>query len=771
MSNDTHDGSGSDQAPEPVDLGFEISWTPNGRSGAGTIVLELPDGPYTESLKIVSSKARADLVDQVRGRVSEVQIPHLAAQLEQIASAEAEEQASAPAGSDSLRDRLAAHILAKDDVELFHDMEKEENAFVTISKPDGALTYGLGSGFVWKWIAGICFKELHEAAPETAIKEVINTLEAHACFEGLGIAIGLRSAWVGEGIAIDLANTNGEIALVNAAGWTVVESRSVAVRFPRRDAALPLPTPAMGGSVSDLRPLVNLQSNEHWTLLLCTLVAHLYPDGPYPVLVITGEQGSAKSSLCRYFQRLVDPNKGQLRRPPANEVDLMVAGALVHLLAYDNLSGVSASLADSICTVATGGGMSRRKLYTDSEEVIIHIQRPVLINGIDDFDQRSDLLDRAVVLELEPISAAERRDETELERMFDDVAPGMFGAVLTALSAGLRRIQDVQLTELPRMADFARRATASEAALGFESGAFMRAYESNRLAAQGMSLGQSPFALAISAFAHKVRAWRGPMEELRRVVMTYAESVPGRNSNWPATASAAGKQLRRFITPLRAHGVDVVVGGRETGKARTRLVDIRLLEDTLPPAADMSDMSDRRIGDSLSKASKQKRDADGPESLFAIQENEENCRSSRSTCPTASPSGGEQDIAAEIPDMSDRSTKVSRPTKSPVENLSEGGLGTSDMSDRRFGETSSSASVLEEPDGGYQEEVVPQWLWGGPEHEAQEPAAPTNAGISRSTCPTCPPVDDAQDSHAAGSSELPYSELVDLFRDHPGVQA
>ena len=60
-------------------------------------------------------------------------------------------------------------------------------------------------------------------------------------------------------------------------------------------------------------------------LVLMWLVAALYPDGPYAVLALGGVQGSAKSLTCRMLRRLVDPNMADLRAPPRNEDNLLVA--------------------------------------------------------------------------------------------------------------------------------------------------------------------------------------------------------------------------------------------------------------------------------------------------------------------------------------------------------------------------------------------------------------------------------------------------------------
>ena len=61
------------------------------------------------------------------------------------------------------------------------------------------------------------------------------------------------------------------------------------------------------GSLAPLLKYVNVEHAD-LPLLIGWLTAALRPTGPHPILVITGEQGSAKSTLARICRLLVDPH-------------------------------------------------------------------------------------------------------------------------------------------------------------------------------------------------------------------------------------------------------------------------------------------------------------------------------------------------------------------------------------------------------------------------------------------------------------------------------
>ena len=102
-------------------------------------------------------------------------------------------------------------------------------------------------------------------------------------------------------------------------------------------------------------------------LVVAWLLAALQRGGPYPVLVIAGEQGSAKTMLTKILRTLIDPNAAPTRALPREERDLMIAANNGHILAFDNLSGLPSWLSDALCRLASGGSFAIRQLYTDCD--------------------------------------------------------------------------------------------------------------------------------------------------------------------------------------------------------------------------------------------------------------------------------------------------------------------------------------------------------------------------------------------------------------------
>jgi hypothetical protein len=293
--------------------------------------------------------------------------------------------------------------------------------------------------------------------------------------------------------------------------------------------------------------------------------------GPYPVLVLSGEQGSAKSTFSAVLRSLLDPNTAPLRALPREDRDLFIAANNGHVMAFDNVSGLPAWISDTLCRLATGGGFAVRQLYTDQDEVLFDAARPVILNGIEDIVARPDLADRAIFLTLEPIPENRRRPEKELWAEFDAARPQLLGVLLDAVCHGLKRLPDTHLDNLPRMADFALWATACETAL-WPAGTFVAAYAGNRDEAIDGVIEADPIGSAIRSMMNMRTEWTGTASDLLGALDREVVEKVRKSKAWPSSARALSGRVRRAATFLRKIGIDIAF--EREGRARTRTIRI-----------------------------------------------------------------------------------------------------------------------------------------------------------------------------------------------------
>jgi hypothetical protein len=292
--------------------------------------------------------------------------------------------------------------------------------------------------------------------------------------------------------------------------------------------------------------------------------------------VLSGEQGSAKSTFAAILRALLDPNSAPLRALPREDRDLFIAANNGHVLAFDNVSGLPPWISDTLCRLATGGGFAVRQLYTDQDEVLFDATRPAILNGIEDVVTRPDLADRAIFLTLEPIPEHQRRPEREFWAEFELERPEILGALLDAIVLGLRRLPEIRLEKLPRMADFALWGIACEGAL-WEKGTFWRAYTGNREEAVETIIDADPVASAVRSLVATQTVWTGTASDLLGALGHVAGETLRKAKTWPATPRALSGRLRRAATFLRKTGIEISFS--KEGRARTRSIRISMAAD------------------------------------------------------------------------------------------------------------------------------------------------------------------------------------------------
>jgi hypothetical protein len=201
---------------------------------------------------------------------------------------------------------------------LFHTPNGE--AFASIVVNEHAETHRVSSNDFSHWLGRLYYKETGKPASAQCMKEAIKTIEAEC------------------------------------------------IKFCWNQGMSPLPVPKLQGSIDQLRPFLNFENESDWVVLVSWLVSCMRPDRPFPILVLQGEQGTAKSTTARLLRDLIDPSTVPSQSMPRSERDLVIAASKSWVLNLDNLSSLSPDMSDAFCRISTGGGFRTRSVYTNDSE-------------------------------------------------------------------------------------------------------------------------------------------------------------------------------------------------------------------------------------------------------------------------------------------------------------------------------------------------------------------------------------------------------------------
>jgi hypothetical protein len=487
-------------------------------------------------------------------------------------------------------------------VELWHDPEGD--AWVTIPVLGHYEHRRVTSRAFKLWLQRLFYEQEERAAGSQGVTDALGILQARALFDGPQHMTHVRVASHEYKIYLDLADEEWRVVEIDADGWRVVDRPSV--RFRRPSGILPLPEPVRGGSLDELRPFLTV-SDEDWNLWVINKLHDLQPSGPYVVKIFRGPPGSGKSTTSKVDRSLIDPSIAPLRRRIREERDIAIAANNNWICAFDNVSSIPQWLSDTLCSLTTGSGFATRALYTNDEETLFNAQRPIILNGIGDVAVKSDLLDRAVIYDLQrPASVWEEED---LWPEFKQAHPRILGALLDALVETIRRRPQMRVRSDLRMADFVRTGRAAAPAVGWTEEQFVARYaraceETSVVAREGAS-----YLTYVHRYVKEQPNWEldTTWGDLYAAIHALAPDSVRRSRSWPSNEQVLSRWIRGLEHNLVSGGWTV----RFDDKARLRRLMLRAPDedgaDRNKPASD----HERSPSQSVASASESDSNATG----------------------------------------------------------------------------------------------------------------------------------------------------------------
>jgi hypothetical protein len=473
---------------------------------------------------------------------------------------------------------IGLKLIRNVEMELFHTPQRI--GFAALIRPDsGTVCHPIHS----EAMKGFIRLRYHLATGKTigrdALTEIIDLMDAEAIFMSPEEEVHVRVAGHGGDVYYDLGQPDGTVVKITPAGWSLV--RNSPIRFYRPNGFGVQVIPEEGGSLEDLRDLLQ-RDEKSWVLLLAFLLISLRPTHPYMVLLLSGGHGSGKSKISELIKRIIDPNALEKFRLPKDEHILAIQAALAWLLVYDNTSSMRWDLSDAICAMLTGGGFSTRKYYTDDEQRMFKNARPAIINGIGEFANQHDLLDRAIAVKLPAMVEGTRLTEKVINARFEKILPGVLGCLFDVVSVALHRFDEVEPPITVRMADAAQWLIAAEPATGLPEGTFLRALEESAKDVVIENTINHPLVLAL----FKLLDASGPGRTFEGTIGELHDKLRDRNDRLdrplPQTASHLSNTLQRLAHGMAEIGLMVELQQR-TNRARPVRIWVEETEHTPKP--------------------------------------------------------------------------------------------------------------------------------------------------------------------------------------------
>lgn len=376
------------------------------------------------------------------------------------------------------------------------------------------------------------------------------------------------------GIMLDVGDEARTQLKVTADGIETIHDMSP-VLFRRTSTMRALPPLVDEGDITLLNKYVNLNDEERILFILWMTYTMAQPkqEGKsYVILVIQGDQGSGKSSLCNnVIIPLLDPSSVGVQTFPKTAKDLAIVCENSHVACFDNVRNFKAETSDLLCMASTRSALSGRTLYSDSDQHVDVLHGAIVLNGIHPFVLQPDLGERCMTVYTKSLVGQRKTSEEMRKELLAD-RPAIFRALLDIIVAIFGAMPEAVITKQERMIDFVKWAAAFEAAKGLPD-VLQQAYSASMQESQHEMLRGNSFASAILDFADDLKSsvWVGtPQELFVRLSEVYSINQQ-RSIDWPSNAIGVSKRLNGLKASLLSQGIEV-----QLSRGKERKITIRV---------------------------------------------------------------------------------------------------------------------------------------------------------------------------------------------------
>jgi hypothetical protein len=472
---------------------------------------------------------------------------------------------------------IVVRLASESGMVFFKDQYKVPHVLVPINGHKEILR--VETGTFRRYLARLYYESESKITGSESVKNAIQILQSIAEQDGTTYPLSLRMAWHDGDIYYDLTNDKWQCVRISKEGWELEDETPIPLFSRFNQTAQSEPDRNYEEDIFDrFLQLTNLKEEEDRILLSVYVVTLFIPDIQHIVLQVHGEKGSAKSTFQLLIKTLVDPARPKLLTIYNDQKEFIQQLAHNYLVLYDNLKYTPRWLSDEVCKAVTGVGSTKRKLYSDDDDIVYEYRRCVGFNGINLGLTEPDILDRSVTIELQRIRKENTKQETDIIDEFLKLRPKLLGYIFDTLVKAIKIKPTIQLSDLPRMADSAIWGEAIARAMGYKELEFISVYygnigKQNTEAIENSPLGQATIKWVNSWYKEEAPcSWQGTvlagLEELNTVAER--ENIDTSKS-WPKAANSLSRALRPLLSNLReGPGINITITRNTTGDRKVR---------------------------------------------------------------------------------------------------------------------------------------------------------------------------------------------------------
>ena len=196
----------------------------------------------------------------------------------------------------------------------------------------------------------------------------------------------------------------------------------------------------------------------------------------------------------------------------------------------------------------------------------IPVTARISMTGIGTITECPDLLERCIVLFCQRVPKSDRKTLQEVLSAFQTDLPSLLYYAMETLSKAVGIYDSINISELPRMADFAKWGYAISEVWGYGGEYFLNIYNKNQTEILEIMAEENTLLMVIISFAEHNTYYKGKVSELLPLLTEHAQQMKfDTKLDWVKGDSSLGKKLRQLTSVLEQFDIYVNCG-KSNGK-------------------------------------------------------------------------------------------------------------------------------------------------------------------------------------------------------------
>lgn len=292
-------------------------------------------------------------------------------------------------------------------------------------------------------------------------------------------------------------------------------------------------------------------------LFVIWLISCFVPNCTTPLLLLTGEQGTGKSTASEQIMSIVSPQGMNKCFMPTKTDDMVTLLANRYITVLDNANDLNKNSSDVLCQTITGGTYAKRELYSNGSLYSVPLQGIVVINGVENIVSKPDLLSRALVFNLKKLDGGRVMTDEQLRERFEKKKPYLLGKIFSVVSCLLADETPIENNDyVIRLTAFQNLAIKVGKILFGKDSAYVKGLlKRNKAEADILAYESNPLALFVGDFMENQRQWTGSVQEFYKELKQYANERGMYSRAFPQSDSSLSRSMNMLKTTLETVGI------------------------------------------------------------------------------------------------------------------------------------------------------------------------------------------------------------------------